>query len=613
MNVYGCLRFSAAFLILVSIPTNFFGQSGHSAKPTNNGVLIGGSEGEYSESKVPSNLFLVGIRVSLGKYGSRGEITVVGSLQPIFANALGKNRNVGSTLGEVGTQETTLEAPTGYAIGKLNLRAGTRVDAIKPTYYKIQSNSLDQSSSKEGIWFGGGGGVSREINGDGALIEKVVGRTNGTLTALGLVFSRSTKNDVQMAAKPVKPKPLQQKSVVPVTTPSSPPRSIGFGGDSKQNVDPEVNYTDASVVYPVSHKAGTVMYLSPGFGSGVRVSFLISNPEIIVDGKPITFAQMNFPAVGKIYLRSVFPGSIQKQITKMVLRRPRFQPLAADEIDMAWWQPPGSPRPQLGDHVDILGTDGNKHPGFFVNMNKTTVTWAPGTNKGRIRNPEVISTAKILGMNVFRDSPYLTLATFHVNPLSGKLESALQADAMRLGATNDEDLEFYIRTSAKYERNWETLSGLEKIWVFRVVEHVKREKERAGEKLREAVPLSILGVGALFVTVAPRGQLVAMEARGPNKINETARSKPSIPKSPARFDVTGEIASVPKGTRVYYAYSSITAGILPSSSVNTLDDKGTFHIEMLNPDHLTIIVNRREYFSARIEGKTNLGTLTPLR
>jgi serine/threonine protein kinase len=156
-------------------------RSGQTAKTQ----FLGGGSKEFID--VPNRgALLVGFEVGIGK--SRKQ-DVIHSLRAIFRGR--KGRVLGPVWGKKQERLITLEARPGYAVGRLNLRAGTGLDGISLTFMAIDGDNLNRADHYDSDWAGGFGGNPRILAGDGRPIVGIFGKLQqrtDIINGLGVVL-----------------------------------------------------------------------------------------------------------------------------------------------------------------------------------------------------------------------------------------------------------------------------------------------------------------------------------------------------------------------------------------------------------------------------------------
>jgi serine/threonine protein kinase len=152
-------------------------------------TLLGSGNKEFYDIPKPGAL-LVGFEVGIGKWLNRD---VIHGLRPIFQFRDGRRRTI--LWGKEQVRTVTLEAKPGYAVGKLNVRAGLGIDAIQLTYLAIEGTKLNPAVSYDSEWVGGNGGNLRSL-GDGTPIIGIWGKIqdrDGVFNSLGLILPAPVK------------------------------------------------------------------------------------------------------------------------------------------------------------------------------------------------------------------------------------------------------------------------------------------------------------------------------------------------------------------------------------------------------------------------------------
>jgi len=147
--------------------------------------VMGTGQEPYEEVHEQGGL-VVGFAVTYGKFGSNATIATV---CPLFLTPSGKV--MGKVHGAAGTPGKQIEAPPGYAVGAVTIKAGLGVDGMSVTYMRITADGLDPSQHIESEWLGGPGGSHKAtLAGTGAPVIGIFGKTapaQSTFNGLGLV------------------------------------------------------------------------------------------------------------------------------------------------------------------------------------------------------------------------------------------------------------------------------------------------------------------------------------------------------------------------------------------------------------------------------------------
>jgi hypothetical protein len=152
--------------------------------------LLGGGSKEFYDIPKPGAL-LIGFEVGVGRWNKQ---EVIHSLRALFQfrDKLRRNVQRRSVLwGKEQEKVVTLKAKPGYAVGKVTLRAGLGIDAIKVTFMAIDGQKLNPIDSYDSDWIGGKGGNERSIGGDGTPVIGIYGRAHerdGVTNGLGLIL-----------------------------------------------------------------------------------------------------------------------------------------------------------------------------------------------------------------------------------------------------------------------------------------------------------------------------------------------------------------------------------------------------------------------------------------
>ncbi len=155
-------------------------------------ALLGGGNNEFYDIPKPGAL-LIGFEVGIGQWAARDTIQ---SVQALFQ--FRKRQDRGPLWGKKHEKVVTLTAKPGYAVGKVTLRVGLFIDAIKVTFMAIDGQKLNPADSYESDWIGGQGGGLRSI-GDATPVIGIYGKVNArdnVINALGLIHPSAAKQVV---------------------------------------------------------------------------------------------------------------------------------------------------------------------------------------------------------------------------------------------------------------------------------------------------------------------------------------------------------------------------------------------------------------------------------
>ncbi len=142
-------------------------------------VLVSGRSqregGDEFRDEAPEGGWLVGLRIVRG-FNWGGAIR---SLQPIYQ--VQDEYHLGKLCGsENGEAQTEVLAKPGYAIGKIECRAGLVNNALLLTFYRVKEGGLDPDDSYSTQWLGSeGGGPQPAIGGRGEAIVGISGNYRG--------------------------------------------------------------------------------------------------------------------------------------------------------------------------------------------------------------------------------------------------------------------------------------------------------------------------------------------------------------------------------------------------------------------------------------------------
>lgn len=137
----------------------------------------------YEEMPRTSEALLTGLVLHTGDFAGHRVITAV---QPIFRSSTGPR--TGKLYGVPHGQSVKVEAVEGYAVGRLNLNTGDRVDGMEIVFMKIKPGGLelDSGDSYKSPWIGGKGGGETTL-GSGAPIVGIFGGVGLELDSIGLI------------------------------------------------------------------------------------------------------------------------------------------------------------------------------------------------------------------------------------------------------------------------------------------------------------------------------------------------------------------------------------------------------------------------------------------
>jgi len=177
---------------------------------------MGSGRDPYEDVPMPAGL-LVGFSFGYGKFGAN---TTLGTVRPLFLTAKGKVE--GERHGVKERSDFRIEAPPGYAVGAVTIKALAGVDGMSLTFMAIKENGLDPNQAIESDWIGGqGGGPKTTIGGTGAPVIGIFGATavppGSPFNGLGLVTATVEGNPVGVNPDPLPVKPPEVPgNMVPV-------------------------------------------------------------------------------------------------------------------------------------------------------------------------------------------------------------------------------------------------------------------------------------------------------------------------------------------------------------------------------------------------------------
>jgi hypothetical protein len=146
--------------------------------------LAGNRSGNPFSDSAPTGGILVGVRVSLGKFG---HLPIIQSLQPIYQV---ESRFVeGGRHGGSGGPTVRAMAKPGYAVGGVKLRAGLLLNGFELVFMRIDGQRLDADDAYKSDWLGTTtGGREYEVHSDGALVVGLHGTRDKNMRGLGLIM-----------------------------------------------------------------------------------------------------------------------------------------------------------------------------------------------------------------------------------------------------------------------------------------------------------------------------------------------------------------------------------------------------------------------------------------
>jgi hypothetical protein len=135
------------------------------------------------EDRAPAGGLLVGVRLSRDL--ARGERLV--GVQPIYQ--VGEVYELGRPLGQMDATVSQLLAEPGFVVGRVDVRGGFSVDAIRLVYFHIEQDGLGQDGQYESPWVGGEGGRESSLGAGGDFVVGMCGVADRELRSLGLLYA----------------------------------------------------------------------------------------------------------------------------------------------------------------------------------------------------------------------------------------------------------------------------------------------------------------------------------------------------------------------------------------------------------------------------------------
>ncbi|MCE9604799.1 MAG: hypothetical protein K8U03_07855 [Planctomycetia bacterium] len=132
---------------------------------------------------------LIGFDITVAPPPMANDVSpVVRGLFPIFLTSKGKV--IGERQGYAGEKKLHLEAKPGYAVGRIQMCGGLRIQALKLTYMRLTTQGLDPSDAYESPVYGSASDDLLPPVGDGSLIVGIhgIGRRSGNVYSLGVVI-----------------------------------------------------------------------------------------------------------------------------------------------------------------------------------------------------------------------------------------------------------------------------------------------------------------------------------------------------------------------------------------------------------------------------------------
>ena len=149
--------------------------------------ILGGAFDPVFRDDAPAGAILIGFEIGMGKFFNND---VIRALRPIYRTPDGKEvmgKQYGSDLARV----VTVKAKAGYAVGGAHVPAGLGIDAIDLIFMRVKNGKLDPSDSYKSGRNGGPGGGPTTLNGGGATVVGIVGKSKPDLcSGIGLVFKK---------------------------------------------------------------------------------------------------------------------------------------------------------------------------------------------------------------------------------------------------------------------------------------------------------------------------------------------------------------------------------------------------------------------------------------
>jgi hypothetical protein len=149
---------------------------------------VGGAFGkEPFQSMAPNMGLLVGLRLGMGTFMAG---RVINYVQPIYLTPQGEV--LGQGFGRPTLEVEIVRAPSGYAIGAMDIQGGGGLDAVTVTFMRIRGRELDPHDTYVTPHIGGTGGGSATLNGGGSPVIGICGSADNQsgYIGLGLIFSK---------------------------------------------------------------------------------------------------------------------------------------------------------------------------------------------------------------------------------------------------------------------------------------------------------------------------------------------------------------------------------------------------------------------------------------
>jgi type II secretory pathway pseudopilin PulG len=155
-------------------------------------IKLPGSDGANSfDDAAPAGGWLVGIEAHVVKWENS---EVIGSVRPMFMT--GNKSSDGGTHGKAANatdKVVRVAAKPGYAIGAMNVKAGTDVYGFSVTYMKVTGGKLNPKDSYQSEWVGSNPDVQETaLKGEGRPVVGLCGRSPGEdkpIFAIGLLVA----------------------------------------------------------------------------------------------------------------------------------------------------------------------------------------------------------------------------------------------------------------------------------------------------------------------------------------------------------------------------------------------------------------------------------------
>ena len=110
--------------------------------------------------------------------------------------------------------------------------------------------------------------------------------------------------------------------------------------------------------------------------------------------------------------------------------------------------------------------------------------------------------------------------TYYFNSVNRVLESSVHRDAYLLGAAPDKDIEECKRICEHYKKDWETVSGTERVWAYRLLQYIREQEIRRARDREGLKVIALLGGIVWLASVAPSVPAIASPAAAADTKNK---------------------------------------------------------------------------------------------